>query len=155
MTTRVLFICLGNICRSPTAEAVARQRLEGLPFEFDSAGTGNWHAGNTPDPRSITAGEARGYDFSGIRARQVLPADFHRFEHLVAMDRDNLETLHRMRPLNSRAQLHLMMDFTAGAIGRDVPDPYYRNDGFDDVLDIIEHAVEGLGITLAPPQLAD
>ena len=155
MTVRLLFVCLGNICRSPTAEAVARTKLKGMPFEIDSAGTGAWHKGDPPDPRSVRAGEARGYDFSGQTARQVIPADFFLFDHIIAMDRSNLEHLRAMHPEGARAQLHMMMDFSHQSAGQDVPDPYYGNDGFDQVITLIEGAMSGIAAQLRPADAAE
>ena len=145
MTTpvlRVLMVCLGNICRSPTAEAVLRQRLRagGLQdrVEVDSAGTGSWHVGNPPDARSQRHALRRGYDLSGQRARRVTEADFERFDLLLAMDEDNLADLARMKPAGARAELRL---FAAA----DVPDPYTGGEqGFEQVLDIVERASDAL-----------
>ena len=155
MTIRLLFVCLGNICRSPTAEAVAKARLPSTLFDIDSAGTGAWHKGNPPDPRSRAAGEARGYSFAGQTARQVLPSDFFLFDHIIAMDRSNLADLQAMQPVESRAQLHLILDFSAEHVGQDVPDPYYGNDGFDQVITLIEAAMPGITAQLRPASAAE
>ena len=135
---RVLMVCLGNICRSPTAEVVLRERLRasGLADQVvvDSAGTGSWHVGSPPDSRSQRHALRRGYDMSGLRARKVVDADFSRFDLLLAMDRDNLADLERLRPDGTVAELLLF-----AAV--EVPDPYAGGpDGFDRVLDIIEGA---------------
>jgi len=137
---RVLMVCLGNICRSPTAEAVLRQRLvaHGLDeqVEVDSAGTGGWHAGEPPDPRAQRHALRRGYDLSRLRARRVEDADFDRFDLLLAMDEDNLAELQRLMPIGSRGEVRL---FAAA----EVPDPYAgAAQGFDNVLDQIELACD-------------
>ena len=145
----ILFVCTGNICRSPLAEAVARTRAEaaGKAFNFDSAGTGDWHAGERPDPRAAAAGERRGYDLSGQVARAVEESDFTRFDHIVALDSGHLRWLHQRRAalrLPERPMSRLM-DWSIGLAGRDVPDPYYGEDAdFDAALDLIEKGVDGL-----------
>ena len=144
---RVLFVCLGNICRSPAAEGVMRARAEaaGLPVTLDSAGTGDWHAGDPPDRRMTAAARKRGIDLTGLRARQVRPRDFEAFDLVLAMDRANLDTLSRLRPAGAPAGLELMRDQAPGPRGREVPDPYYGgDDGFERVLDMLEAAADGL-----------
>jgi protein-tyrosine phosphatase len=125
---RILFVCLGNICRSPLGEGILRQMAaeRGLAahVETDSAGTGGWHQGEKPDPRSIDVGRAHGIDISGLRARKIKPADFNDFDMIFAMDRSNLRDLVRIAPHDSSADLHLFMDFVSGE-KRDIPDPYY------------------------------
>lgn len=145
---RVLFVCLGNICRSPTAEGVARTiaAAEGRAdaFLFDSAGTGDWHVGAPPDPRTVAAAAARGVDLSALRARQFEPVDFERFDLILAMDRSNLRAIEAQRGA-SRVPARLMLDYAPGPSPRDVPDPYYGGaDGFDHVLDLIEAAATAL-----------
>ena len=143
----VLFVCLGNICRSPTAEAVFRARAgaAGIDVEIDSAGTGNWHVGKAPDPRAQAAGEARGYDLSALRARQVKAGDFTRFDLILAMDEDNYEILQLKAPEDARERIVMMMDFASRPSERSVPDPYYGGDeGFARVLDMLEDASDGL-----------
>lgn len=135
---RVLMVCLGNICRSPTAEAVLRHKLRqaglGDEIEIDSAGTGSWHVGNPPDSRSQRHAARRGYDLAPLRARCVSEDDFHRFDFVLAMDHDNLTELERLRPRPSRAEVRLFAD-------RPVPDPYAGGaQGFEDVLDLVEAA---------------
>ena len=129
----VLFVCLGNICRSPLAEAAFRieaARL-GLDVEVDSAGTGGWHRGDAPDPRAQAAARRNGVDIGGYRARQMRAEDFARYTHIVAMDPDNLADLERLRPPGATAELSLMLDH-AGRPGQPVEDPYYgADDGFD------------------------
>ncbi|EWC41546.1 low molecular weight phosphotyrosine protein phosphatase [Pseudomonas stutzeri] len=145
---KVLFVCMGNICRSPTAEGVFRQRVQqaGLcsRVEIDSAGTGDWHAGKTPDSRACAAAGRRGYSLAALRARQVRPEDFERFDLILAMDHDNLARLQALRPARGRAELDLLL--RRYGLGRDVvPDPYYGgDDGFEEVLDLIEKACDAL-----------
>ncbi len=156
--TRILFVCLGNICRSPTAEAVMHQlvRDAGLEGEISlaSAGTGGWHVGNPPDERATTAAERRGFAMQS-RAQQVTAADFDRYDLLIAMDRDNARTLRALAPsAEAAARVHLLREFdpaSAGAPDLDVPDPYYGgSDGFDHVLDLVEAACAGLLANVRP-----
>lgn len=134
--TSVLFVCLGNICRSPTAEAVFRARSAGKDIRIDSAGTGAWHAGEGPDPRSRAEGESRGYSFAGQTARKVRVQDFYDFDLVIAMDASNLADLEAIRPNDATAELSLFLPDNS-----DVPDPYYGGpDGFKDVVDLIEAA---------------
>jgi protein-tyrosine phosphatase len=145
---RVLFVCMGNICRSPTAEGVFRHRLlqAGLHerVTVDSAGTGDWHVGKAPDGRSSQAALSRGYDLSSLRARQVLSDDFQRFDLILAMDHDNLARLQALRPASGGAELDLYLRRYALALD-EVPDPYYGGaDGFEQVLDLIEQASDAL-----------
>lgn len=123
---RILFVCLGNICRSPLAEIALRgeAKRRGLDLEIDSAGTGNWHIGNPPDERAVAVADRNGADASALRARQIEPADFSRFDWIVAMDRQNLANLEDVRPEDARASLHLALDFVHGRAGEDVADPY-------------------------------
>jgi protein-tyrosine phosphatase len=145
----VLFVCLGNICRSPTAEGVFRHLLgveaPGLAVEVDSAGTADYHIGEPPDLRSQRAAARRGIDLSGLRARQVVPADFARFDRILAMDRGNLRDLEAMRPQNSRARLQLFLEYAPDLRRLEVPDPYYRDaSAFEEVLDLSAAASLGL-----------
>ncbi|WP_300435920.1 low molecular weight protein-tyrosine-phosphatase [uncultured Mameliella sp.] len=145
MSHRILFVCLGNICRSPSAEAVVRTRAEarGMALELDSAGTGRWHIGEPPYAAMQQAARLRGYDLSALRARQVTPRDFSRFDLIVAMDGQNLQDLRDMAPVTGGAELCLMTDY-APSLGTDeVPDPYYTGD-FEGTLDLIERCAEGL-----------
>ncbi|ABM00200.1 low molecular weight protein-tyrosine-phosphatase [Shewanella amazonensis] len=142
----ILFVCMGNICRSPSAEAVFRQRAirAGLDLVIDSAGTIGYHQGEAPDARSVKAGEARGYDFSGMRARQVKDSDFMRFDLILAADKDNLAELKRRCPAEFRHKLRLILSFGESDI-EEVPDPYYGgNAGFERVLDLLEHSSDAL-----------
>jgi low molecular weight protein-tyrosine phosphatase len=136
---RILFVCLGNICRSPTAEGALRQlcAAPSLAIEVDSAGVGDYHLGDPPDPRSRSAAASRGIDLSGLRGRQVERADFARFDLILAMDRRNLRALRAMQPRGSRAQVELFLEF-AGHPGADVPDPYTGTAAdFERVLDLV------------------
>jgi protein-tyrosine phosphatase len=145
----VLFVCLGNICRSPTAEGVFRHlaREAGLEdsIHIDSAGTGGYHVGAPPDARAMAAAQARGYDLASIRARKVAPEDFEQFSLILAMDEDNLVHLRGIAPETSRARLGLLLDYAPGRKEREVPDPYYggRN-GFEQVLALVNEACAGL-----------
>ncbi len=143
MTTRVLFVCLGNICRSPTAEGVFTQLAKGHDIEVDSAGTANWHIGNPPDSRATAEAASKGYDLSNLRARQVKPSDFNVFDYIIAMDRSNLSNLQNLAPANPRARLALLLDYAPDVPLREVPDPYYE-DNFPEVLRMIEQASRGL-----------
>jgi len=146
-TPKVLFICLGNICRSPTAEAVFRARAAqaGLDVVIDSAGTSGWHIGESPDPRSIEAGEARGYSFKGQASRKVIRADFGAFDYILAMDEKNVRALQEICPESYLSRIELFLDYASNAATREVPDPYYGGgDGFTSVLDLIEQASDGL-----------
>ncbi|MBS7661216.1 low molecular weight phosphotyrosine protein phosphatase [Pseudomonas lalucatii] len=149
---RVLFVCLGNICRSPTAEGVFRHKVReaGLQarIEVDSAGTGDWHVGKAPDARTRQAALRRGYDLSALRARQVCVDDFARFDLILAMDVNNLRHLERLRPAGGGAELDLLLRRCRLAPD-EVPDPYYGGEaGFEQVLDLIEQAGDALLLEL-------
>jgi len=135
MSVSVLFVCLGNICRSPLAEAAFRAEADrlGLAVEIDSAGTGGWHAGEPPDPRAIAAATRNGADISHLRARKVTRGDFDQFDHIVALDVENLADLEAMRPAGSRASLSLLLDHAPGRKGEAVADPYYGDAGHFDI----------------------
>jgi protein-tyrosine phosphatase len=150
--TKILFVCMGNICRSPTAEGVMRHLLreQGLEGEIlvDSAGTGDWHVGNPPDERATEAARQRGIALEGT-ARQVRPEDFETFDLLLVADRENLADLRALAPDGeARAKVRLLREFDPGSRGApdlDVPDPYYGGTrGFEDVLDLVEAACRGL-----------
>jgi protein-tyrosine phosphatase len=149
MTQRVLFVCMGNICRSPTAEAVFReiQQREApqLAVEVDSAGTHAYHVGSMPDERAIAAAARRGFDMTALRARVVTAADFERFDLVLAMDEQNYRQLRRMAPAAQRERVRLFLDFAPQLARREVPDPYYGGEtGFEEVLDLVEEAARGL-----------
>jgi protein-tyrosine phosphatase len=146
---KILFVCMGNICRSPTAEGVFREYLTrhapDLDVEVDSAGTHDYHVGEPPDPRALRAAAGRGLDLSGLRARQVEPRDFERFDLILAMDGDNHAELVRRSPPGLRPRIRLLLEFAASPGRRDVPDPYYGGaHGFEEVLDLVEAAAAGL-----------
>jgi protein-tyrosine phosphatase len=146
---RILFVCLGNICRSPTAEAVLRElaarEAPELMLEVDSAGTAAYHVGQPPDPRTRAAAARRGYDLSALRARTIESADFERFDLILAMDRENLQNLRRRAPSDTHERLRLFLEFLPAAAPEDVPDPYYGGpNGFEEVLDLVEAATRGL-----------
>lgn len=146
---KVLFICMGNICRSPTAQGVFERLVEqtGLmrEIEIDSAGTHAYHIGHSPDPRSQAAAMRRGIDLSPQRARRVEVLDFERFDYILAMDQDNLDQLETICPPQYRHKLRLLLDFAPDLPNREVPDPYYGGPGgFEQVLDLLETGSEGL-----------
>ena len=158
---QVLMVCMGNICRSPSAEGVLRAKLRQAGLHervvVDSAGTLGTHVGEAPDPRAIRAAARRGYELAGLRARQVGDDDFRRFHHLLAMDGDNLAWLQERRPEDAAPRIALLMDHARRHAGRrEVPDPYYGAPaGFEQVLDLIEDACDGLVAELAatlPPR---
>lgn len=145
----VVFVCMGNICRSPTAEAVFRRHVQeaGLSDQItiDSAGTIDFHTGKAPDLRAQHAAMRRGYDMKSLRARQVEEGDFYRFDYVLAMDLDNLANLQRLAPQGSETKAQLFLEYARHHAEREVPDPYYgRMDGFERVLDMVEDASEGL-----------
>ena len=147
--TSVLFVCTGNICRSPTAEGIFRKLAAdagaGETILADSAGTHAYHLGEPPDPRAQAAAAKRGYDLSGLRARRVERADFQRFELILAMDSDHYSILSRMAQPSVGHRLKLMMHYARRFSEQDVPDPYYGGpQGFERVLDMLEDAAQGL-----------
>jgi protein-tyrosine phosphatase len=148
---KILFVCTGNICRSPTAEGVARALAEkqgvGHLFTFDSAGTIGYHNGEPPDRRAIAAAAKRGYDLAPLRARQVTESDFFYFDQVLAMDRGHLKVLHRQG-------LGLFLEYAGKELDDEVPDPYYGGpEGFDHVLTLVENAAEQLIRRLSAPRI--
>lgn len=146
---KIVFICMGNICRSPSAEAVFAQLVKsrGLESEFqlDSAGTHSYHIGAKPDQRSRQAARQRGIEMDHLRARQVVAADYERFDHLIVMDEANRRELQHMFPDKDQVKVQSMMSFAPESTHSEVPDPYYGGaDGFDLVLDLLADASEGL-----------
>jgi protein-tyrosine phosphatase len=143
----ILFVCLGNICRSPMAEGALRAEAArlGLDLIIDSAGTGNWHAGEPPDERARATARRHGVDLSGLRARQVTAADFRRFDHIVALDHDNLANLRRLAPADATAQLSLLLDHVPGREGQAVADPWFGDEaGFETTWAEVTAAARGL-----------
>lgn len=146
---KILFVCLGNICRSPTAEVVFREivarEAPDLPIEIDSAGTAAYHVGAPPDSRTRQAALRRGYDMSALRARVVEPQDFGRFDLILAMDRQNFDTLRQRAPATVHERIRLFLEFAPESGTTEVPDPYYGGpNGFEEVLDLVEVAARGL-----------
>lgn len=145
MTTRILFVCLGNICRSPAAEGVFRKlsQTAGLNLSLDSAGTAGWHIGNPPYDPMQKAANKRGYDMSALRARQFTAADFDDFDLLIGMDMDNIADMKTKRPNGNTTPIQLFTAYTEASKASDIPDPYYTRD-FDGALTLIETASHGL-----------
>jgi len=143
---RVLFVCLGNICRSPAAEGVFRS-VAGDAHHIDSAGTSDWHVGDPPYGPMQAAARARGVDLSPLRARQFTAADFDIFDLVIAMDAENLSNMERLRPPGNATELHLFTDYAPDTGANHVPDPYYTRD-FDGALDLIETCATGLAHAL-------
>jgi protein-tyrosine phosphatase len=149
MTNRVLFVCLGNICRSPTAEGVLRgiaaREFAGVPLYVDSAGTADYHSGDPPDRRTVAAARRRGYDLSSLRARRVAPADFENFDYILAMDRANLAELEQVGQGIIGGRLGLFLEFAPELRIDEVPDPYYGGtEDFERVLDLCEAGARAL-----------
>jgi len=144
----VLFVCMGNICRSPTAHGVFQALVDknglGEKIVVDSAGTHSYHIGSTPDPRSQHTARSRGVDLSRLRARQFQSKDFLDFDYLIAMDRSNFTQMAAIKPDEARARLDLMLDYSSRYDQKEVPDPYFGDDGFELVFDMVDEASEGL-----------
>lgn len=153
MTHRILFVCLGNICRSPSAHGVFEvlAMRAGIDVVVESAGTGGWHVGDPPDARATAEARARGYDLSHLRAQQVTARDFGRFDLIIGMDHSNIAALERMRPIGDDTPVELFLSYGTSA-RTEVPDPYYEG-GFDVVLDLIEDASAGLIARLKAGQI--
>ncbi len=148
-SVKILFVCMGNICRSPTAEGVFKKLVEEASLEHcvvsDSAGTHDYHVGEAPDARAQDAARARGYDLSSLCARQVSRRDFQEFDYVLAMDEVNLRALRRLCPPEYASKLKLFLEFAGNPAVREVPDPYYGDTrGFERVLDLVEGASRGL-----------
>ena len=142
---RILMVCLGNICRSPLAEGILRHKTQalGLPWTIDSAGTGHWHAGQSPDPRSVGTARQRGIDISAQRARQFRADDFERFDHILVMDGQNLRDVSRLANSDAqRSKTRLILNYSHTNENRNVPDPYYDDNGFDAVFDMLDKACD-------------
>jgi protein-tyrosine phosphatase len=149
---RILFVCLGNICRSPLAEAAMRDEAEriGLEVEIDSAGTGNWHIGEPPDHRARALAKVKGLDIEHLRGRQIEHADFHRFTHIFALDAQNLSDIRAMAPSDAAAQIGLLMDVVEGREGEPVADPYFGGEeGFETTWADVSAAARALARRLA------
>lgn len=144
----VLFVCMGNICRSPTAEGVFRHLVTEAghadTINIDSSGMMGWHTGKAPDSRSQEAARQRGIELGDLRARQTNVSDFHRFDYIIGMDNENMSDLRALCPEGREDRLYMMLDFAEDISIREVPDPYYGATGFDDVLDMVENASRGL-----------
>ena len=143
----ILFVCLGNICRSPMAEGAMREAAEkrGLDIAVDSAGTGGWHAGDPPDTRAQAEARRHGVDISGLRGRQIAPADHHRFTHIFALDEENLRDILLSAPADGTAEVSLLMDVVPGHEGQPVADPYYGGaEGFARTWDQVSAAAQAL-----------
>jgi protein-tyrosine phosphatase len=152
-TINILFVCMGNICRSPTAEGVFRRLVQNAGLEhklhIDSAGTHDYHIGKSPDRRASASALQRGYDLSALRGRQVSERDFHEFDYILAMDNENLANLQRISPPGHAAKLSLFLEFSTNFSESEVPDPYYGGaQGFEHVLDLVEDAARGLLLKL-------
>ena len=148
----VLFVCLGNICRSPLAEAAFKAEATriGLDVGVDSAGIGSWHAGEPPDPRARATAKRHGMDIDGYRARKVTQQDFRRFSHIVALDHEVLAALKTMRPANSVTELSLLLDHVEGREGQEVADPYYGGEtGFEATWADVTDGAKGLARRIA------
>lgn len=149
MVIKVLFVCLGNICRSPTAEGVFRnfsENVKGLTFEIDSCGTIAHHVGESPDPRSVSAARLRGYDLSAIRSRKIVYSDLRKYDYVFAMDNENLNNLFSLADNDGSllSKIDLFLRYSDSKNQTEVPDPYYGgNAGFDHVIDLIENASSG------------
>ncbi len=148
-SVKVMFVCLGNICRSPTAQGIFQKMVDDAGMseviQVESSGTGSWHIGEGPDARAATAALQRGYDLRALRAQQVKPSDFEEFDYILAMDKQNLADLRRMCPEKYKGTLSLFLPYGSNSQYEEVPDPYYGgNQGFELVLDLVEDAARAL-----------
>ena len=145
---RVLFVCMGNICRSPTAHGVFQALVEkeglGSAIQVDSAGTHSYHIGSRPDSRSQATAKQRGVDLSKLRGRRFIADDFTDFDYLLGMDQSNIENMRAIKPESATARLQLMLEYSKQYSAVEVPDPYFGNDGFDLVFNMIDDAAHGL-----------
>jgi protein-tyrosine phosphatase len=145
---KVLFVCMGNICRSPTAQGVFQALVNkhdlGAAIQVDSAGTHSYHVGSPPDPRSQATARQHGIDLSVLRARRFVSADFNEFDYLLGMDQANIADMRAIKPEDSTARLQLMLDYSQQFSQREVPDPYFGDDGFELVFEMIDDAARGL-----------
>ena len=145
---RVLFVCMGNICRSPTAHGVFQSLVDsarlGDSILVESAGTHSYHVGSPPDPRSQATARSKGVDLSSLRARRFVSGDYHQFDYLIAMDRGNLADMQAIRPADSNKSAELMLRYSDRFRQKEVPDPYYGDGGFEEVFDMIDDASRGL-----------
>ena len=145
---KVLFVCMGNICRSPTAHGVFRELVQkhrlGDRIHVDSAGTHSYHIGNPPDSRSQTTARQRGIDLSDLQARRFVSADFVEYDYVIGMDHANIADMRAIRPEDARARLQLMLEYSKKFTQAEVPDPYFGEDGFEQVFDMIDDASQGL-----------
>ncbi|MBU1325910.1 MAG: low molecular weight phosphotyrosine protein phosphatase [Alphaproteobacteria bacterium] len=154
MASSLLFVCLGNICRSPLAEGALRAEAarRGLALTVDSAGTGGWHAGEAPDRRAQATARRHGVDVSGLRARQVTPDDFRRFDHVIALDHDNLTNLRALAPADATAQLSLLLDWVPCREGQAVADPWFGDEaGFETTWADVTAAARAIADALSAP----
>lgn len=148
-TTRLLVVCLGNICRSPLAEGALRARIDASPLagrvQVDSAGTGHWHAGQPPDRRAVACARGHGVDIAGLRARQIHAEDFHAFDWLLCADADNLREVRRLAPSQARERVALLLDWAGTVPSGEVPDPYYGHaDHFEEVWRLVDTAAQAV-----------
>lgn len=150
MQIKVLMVCLGNICRSPLAEGILKSKVDAEKIWVDSAGTGGWHVGNPPDPRSIAVARKHGLDIAGQRCRQFTTHDFDRFDRIYVMDRSNYATVMRLTRSESDASKVKLLLSEGGDLVREVPDPYYDTDnGFEQVYHLIDRACDAIADQLA------